>query len=96
MITKTTLDMLTETGVSVKTQKYIEDGGVEYAVGQVEELVREGCPGIHFYVLNKSRATAHILRELVEVGSGLGRTGGVLRPVALSAHMSPFPPVVVG
>ncbi len=39
---------------------------------------------------------AHILRELVEVGSGLGRTGGVLRPVALSAHMSPFPPVVVG
>ncbi len=40
------------------------EAGVEYAVGQVEELVREGCPGIHFYVLNKSRATAHILREL--------------------------------
>ena len=33
MITRITLDMLTETGVSVKTQKYIEDGGVEYAVG---------------------------------------------------------------
>ena len=34
MITKITLDMLTETGVSVKTQKYVEDGGVEYAVGE--------------------------------------------------------------
>jgi methylenetetrahydrofolate reductase (NADPH) len=38
--------------------------GVEYATRQVEELVREGCPGIHFYVLNKSRATARILRQL--------------------------------
>jgi methylenetetrahydrofolate reductase (NADPH) len=40
------------------------DVGVEYAAHQVEELVREGCPGIHFYVLNKSRATARILRDL--------------------------------
>ena len=38
--------------------------GVEYAAGQVTELVREGCPGLHFYVLNKSRATAQILRDL--------------------------------
>jgi hypothetical protein len=34
MITKIALDMLTETGVSVKTQKYVEDEGVEYAVGE--------------------------------------------------------------
>ena len=34
MLMKITLDMLTETGVSVKTQKYIEDGGIEYAVGE--------------------------------------------------------------
>lgn len=38
--------------------------GVEFSTRQVEELVREGCPGIHFYVLNKSRATAQILRHL--------------------------------
>lgn len=33
MITKITLDALTEKGVSIKTQKYVEDGGKEYAVG---------------------------------------------------------------
>ena len=33
MILKTTLDMLTEKSVRVKTQRYVEDGGVEYAVG---------------------------------------------------------------
>jgi len=34
MITRITLDMLTETGVSVKTQKYVENGGIEYAIGE--------------------------------------------------------------
>jgi len=34
MYTKITLDMLTETSVSVRTQEYIEDGGIEYAVGE--------------------------------------------------------------
>ena len=34
MVTKIALDMLTETGVSVKTQKYVEDGGIQYAVGE--------------------------------------------------------------
>lgn len=38
--------------------------GVEHAARQVEDLVTHGCPGIHFYVLNKSRATAQILRDL--------------------------------
>lgn len=33
MEVKITLDMLTDKSVSVKTQKYITDGGVEYAVG---------------------------------------------------------------
>lgn len=38
--------------------------GVDHAARQVEELVREGAPGVHFYVLNKSRAAARILRRL--------------------------------
>lgn len=38
--------------------------GVYYAARQVEELVEEGVPGIHFYVLNKSRAAALICRAL--------------------------------
>ena len=29
MVSKIALDMLTETGVSVKTQKYVEDGGIQ-------------------------------------------------------------------
>lgn len=34
MVSKIALDMLMETGVSVKTQKYVEDGGIQYAVGE--------------------------------------------------------------
>lgn len=28
------IDMLTERGVSIRTQKYVVDGGIEYAVGE--------------------------------------------------------------
>ncbi len=40
------------------------DVGVYYATRQVEELVENDAPGIHFYVLNKSKATGTILRAL--------------------------------
>ena len=40
------------------------DVGVEFATGQVQALVDEGIPGIHFYVLNKSPATGKILRAV--------------------------------
>ena len=56
MYIKITLDMLTETSVSVKTQKYIEDGGVEYAVGE---------PHRRAYV-NSERGRAEIAAELPE------------------------------
>ncbi len=56
MITRITLDMLTETGASVKTQKYVEDGGVEYAVGE---------PHRRAYV-NSERGRAEIAAELPE------------------------------
>ena len=35
--------------------------GVEFAAHQVQDLVDHGIPGIHFYVLNKSQATAAVL-----------------------------------
>ena len=35
--------------------------GVRFAIQQVTELIEHGVAGIHFYVLNKSNATAHIL-----------------------------------
>jgi methylenetetrahydrofolate reductase (NADPH) len=35
--------------------------GVDYATRQVDELIRHGVCGMHFYVLNKSQATARVL-----------------------------------
>jgi methylenetetrahydrofolate reductase (NADPH) len=40
------------------------DIGVGHATMQVQELVDAGVPGIHFYVLNKSQATAAVLSEI--------------------------------
>ncbi|HTM55949.1 MAG TPA: methylenetetrahydrofolate reductase [NAD(P)H] [Pirellulales bacterium] len=38
--------------------------GVDFATRQVRELVESGVPGMHFYVLNKSRATTDVLNAV--------------------------------
>jgi methylenetetrahydrofolate reductase (NADPH) len=38
--------------------------GVDFAVRQTRELLQAGVPGIHFYVLNRSEATARVLSEV--------------------------------
>lgn len=38
--------------------------GVQWAARQVQELVDAGVPGIHFYVLNRSSATAAVLNQV--------------------------------
>jgi methylenetetrahydrofolate reductase (NADPH) len=38
--------------------------GVEHATAQCKELVDRGAPGIHFYTLNRSKATVEILEAL--------------------------------
>jgi methylenetetrahydrofolate reductase (NADPH) len=38
--------------------------GVDYATAQVADLVDRDVPGIHFYVLNKSRATCEVLGKV--------------------------------
>jgi methylenetetrahydrofolate reductase (NADPH) len=38
--------------------------GIDYATKQGEELLREGAPGLHFYTLNKARATGEIVKNL--------------------------------
>jgi methylenetetrahydrofolate reductase (NADPH) len=40
------------------------DVGVEFAVAQLEQLVRHGVEGAHFYVLNKSQATCRVLETV--------------------------------
>lgn len=52
--------------------------GVTHAIGQCEELLARGVPGIHFYTLNRSPATRQVLSALrairhsapAEVGAG--------------------------
>ena len=41
--------------------------GVEHAIRQCRELIDEGAPGIHFYVLNRSQACERIL-DALELG----------------------------
>jgi methylenetetrahydrofolate reductase (NADPH) len=58
--------------LSLKTQieKYgddvesIEEYGVEYASQQCEQLLAQKIPGIHFYTLNRSKATMEIYKNL--------------------------------
>lgn len=38
--------------------------GVEHATVQCRELLEQGAPGIHFYTLNRSRATVRVLEAL--------------------------------
>jgi methylenetetrahydrofolate reductase (NADPH) len=38
--------------------------GVAHAIDQAKDLLARGAPGIHFYTLNRSRATMRILEEL--------------------------------
>jgi len=47
--------------------------GVEFASRQVEQLVAEGVPGVHFYVLNKSPATVRVLQA---IGRGVAADEG--------------------
>ncbi len=38
--------------------------GVEHAIEQTSDLLAHGVPGMHFYVLNKSRATSEVLNAV--------------------------------
>ena len=38
--------------------------GIEFAIRQTQELIDGGVPGLHFYVLNKSRAASAVLEAI--------------------------------
>ncbi len=52
----------------------VENVGVHWATQQVWELLDNGVDGIHFYTLNRSRATRRIFESLgVSTGEALGK-----------------------
>lgn len=38
--------------------------GIEFATEQLQELLAAGIPGVHFYVLNKSRAASEVIKNV--------------------------------
>jgi len=49
--------------VAADTDAVVEIG-VQHALAQCQDLLARGAPGIHFYTLNRSKATVEILRRL--------------------------------
>ncbi|EQB22681.1 5,10-methylenetetrahydrofolate reductase [Dehalobacter sp. UNSWDHB] len=44
--------------------KALVDFGIEYAMGQCEELLKEGVRGLHFYTMDKSESAVGIVKGL--------------------------------
>jgi methylenetetrahydrofolate reductase (NADPH) len=52
-------------GIENDSEK-VRQTGIDYAIEQCRELLENNAPGIHFYTLNRSKATLAILRALKE------------------------------
>jgi methylenetetrahydrofolate reductase (NADPH) len=52
-------------GIEDDSEK-VRQTGINYAIEQCRELLENNAPGIHFYTLNRSKATLAILGALKE------------------------------
>ena len=57
-------DLLGRLEVAGENADQIRAIGVEHATAQCRDLLERGAPGVHFYTLNRSRATRDILDRL--------------------------------
>jgi len=55
---------LTKSLVRAKDDEYVERVGIHWATEQVRDLVDHGVRGVHFYTLNRSKATLRIYETL--------------------------------
>ena len=42
----------------------VTEFGIEYCSRQLEDLLRQGAPGVHFYTLNKPGSTVKVVQNL--------------------------------
>ncbi|HWU36287.1 MAG TPA: methylenetetrahydrofolate reductase [NAD(P)H] [Candidatus Acidoferrum sp.] len=55
---------LTKSLVRAKDDEYVESVGIHWATEQVRDLIDNGVKGVHFYTLNRSKATLRIYETL--------------------------------
>lgn len=55
---------LTKSLVRAKDDEYVESVGIHWATEQVRDLIDNGVKGVHFYTLNRSKATMRIYETL--------------------------------
>ncbi len=71
---------LTKSLVRAKDDEYVERVGIHWATEQVRDLIDNGVKGVHFYTLNRSKATLRIYETLglkhVAASADKGATAG--------------------
>ena len=61
---KVPVDLLTRLESVQNDPNSVREIGIEHATAQCEDLLSWGVPGVHFYTLNRSRATLSVLERL--------------------------------